>query len=119
MKIKTLKISLANGLWSDDIKIYESSKWLLSADCETWRWEFADGGCVGAEGVAKMSFIDGAMNADLYKQILNEKITPSSKRIVKRGILQSDYDPKHTETHREKLWSILKQKAEQQKTLQQ
>ena len=65
---------------------------LHSADSETW-WECAD---ISAKGAGDITFIDGTMNASQYTQILNEKMTPSLKKVGKRGIFQHDSDLKHT-----------------------
>ena len=51
---------------------------------------------MSAKGVGEMTIIDGTMNASLYTQILNEKMTPSLKKVGKRGIFQHDSDLKHT-----------------------
>ena len=53
-------------------------------------------GCMSAKGVGEMTFIDGTMNASLYTQILNEKMTSSLKKVGRKGIFQHDNDPKHT-----------------------
>lgn len=53
-------------------------------------------GCMSAKGVGEMTFIDGTMNASLYIQILNEKMTPSVKKVVRREMIRRDNDSKHT-----------------------
>lgn len=52
-------------------------------------------GCMSAKGVGEMTFIDGTMNASLYIQ-LNEKMTLSVKKVVRREMIQCDDDSKHT-----------------------
>lgn len=58
-------------------------------------------GCMSAKGVGEMTFIDGTMNASLYIQILNEKMTPSVKKVVRREMIQRDNDSKHTRVFKE------------------
>lgn len=58
-------------------------------------------GCMSAKGVGEMTFIDGTMNASLYIQILNEKMTPSVKKVVRREMIQRDDDSKHTRVFKE------------------
>ena len=54
--------------------------------------------CFSAKGVGKISVIDGKMNAQKYKQILQENLMPSveSFELPSDYIFQQDNDPKNT-----------------------
>ena len=62
-------------------------------------------GCFSAKGVGKISVIDGKMNTEKYKQILQENLISSVESLKLRSdyIFQSDNDPKHT-TKSTKTW---------------
>ena len=79
---RTRRVSKKNNHYSQNNRI--------ESECDTRRWEFADGGCMRAE--AQMTFIQVCI-----PQMLHGNVTPSLKRIVKRGTLQQDNDPKHIE----------------------
>ena len=68
-------------------------------------------GCMNAKGVGEMTFTDGTMNASLFTQILNEKMTPSLKKVGKRGIFQHYSDLKHTAKNHKR---VFKEEKEQQ-----
>ena len=51
-------------------------------------------GWMSANGVAQLHYIDGIMNADMYRKILNAKMIPSLKRLGRGAIFQHDTDPK-------------------------
>ena len=55
-------------------------------------------GYFSAKGVGKISVIDGKMNAQMYKQILQENLMSSveSLELPSDYIFQQDNDPKHT-----------------------
>ena len=55
-------------------------------------------GCFSVKGVDKISVIDGKMNAQKYKHILQEKLKSSieSLELPSDYIFQQDNDPKHT-----------------------
>ena len=55
-------------------------------------------GCFSAKGVGKISVIDGKMNAQKYKQILQENLMSSVKslELPSDNIFPRDNDPKHT-----------------------
>ncbi len=46
-------------------------------------------GCNGAVGTGELQFIEGAMNANMYCDILKQ-------RLGRRAVFQHDNDPKHT-----------------------
>lgn len=55
-------------------------------------------GCMAHSGVGNLEFINGRMNAAMYRDVLRDNLTPSA---VKLGLahnfrFQQDNDPKHT-----------------------
>ena len=64
-------------------------------------------GCISAKGVGKISVIDGKMNAQKYKQILEENFMSSvtSHKIPSDYIFLKYDDPKHTNKFTKKLLS--------------
>ena len=96
-------------------------------------------GCMSAQVVGELHFIENIMNADMYCEILNTKMMPSLKRLGRGKIFQHDNDPKHSARVTsaflkkkkvkvldcpnmsldlnpiEYLWNVLKRKVEQRK----
>ena len=64
-------------------------------------------GCFSTKGVGKISVMDGKMNAQKYKQILQENLMPSveSLELTSENIFQQDIDPKHTDKSTKKWLS--------------
>ncbi len=92
-------------LWSDETKIN-----LFGSDGVKWMWrqpgeEYKDKcvlptvkyvggsvmvwGCMSADGTGELQFIEGTMNANMYCDILKQ-------RLGRRAVFQHDNDPKHT-----------------------
>jgi transposase len=55
-------------------------------------------GCFSYDGVGELVFIDGIMTSLVYRNILEENLQKSAKKLFKRKkwIYQQDNDPKHT-----------------------
>ena len=51
--------------------------------------------CMRARGVGEIRSIDGIMNADVYCNVLKDKMIPSLKHLGRGTIFQQDNDPKH------------------------
>ncbi len=47
-------------------------------------------------GIGELQFIEGAMNANMYCDILKQSMIPSLRRLGRRAVFQHDNDPKHT-----------------------
>ena len=72
-------------------------------NCQIWQWQNNDLWIFSAKGVGKISVIDGKMNAQKYKQILQENsCLLLSLDLPSDYIFQQD-DPKHT-TKSTKKW---------------
>lgn len=58
-------------------------------------------GCMSANGVGKLKFIDGTMDHRMYIDILKENLRPSTDQLGISGdfIFQQDNDPKHMATN--------------------
>ena len=54
-------------------------------------------GCFGLSGVGPLHRIDGIMDSEMYKDILESKMIPHARKSMPRKwIFQQDNDPKHT-----------------------
>ena len=64
-------------------------------------------GCFSVKVMGKISVIDSKMNAQKYKQLLEENLMPSveSLEIPSDYIFQQDYDPKYTAKYMKKWLS--------------
>ena len=64
-------------------------------------------GCFPVEGVGMISVVDGKMNAQEYKQILQENLMSSVEclELTSDYIFQQDNDPMHTAKSTEKCMS--------------
>lgn len=54
-------------------------------------------GCFSARGTGRLHIIDGRMNGEMYRDILDKNLLPSTRKLkMKRGwTFQQDNDPKH------------------------
>ena len=52
-------------------------------------------GCMSAASAGELQFIEGAMNANMYCDILKQSMIPSLRRLGRRAVFQHN-DPKHT-----------------------
>ena len=48
----------------------------------------------GAAGTGEPQFIEGTMNADMYRDILKQSVIPSLGKPGRRAVFQHDNDPK-------------------------
>ena len=56
-------------------------------------------GCMVDAGIVNLHYIEGTMNADLYKSILSRRIMPSAAKLLwLQLVFQHNSDPKHTVT---------------------
>ena len=53
-------------------------------------------GCMSAEGVGELHFIEGNMNSNMYCEILQQSMIPSLQKLGRRAVFQHDNDPKYT-----------------------
>ena len=94
-KIELLGHNYQNHVWKKDGKAYSPKNMIPTV-------KFGSGSmirkCFSAKGVGKISVIDGKMNVQKYKQILQENLMPSveSLELPSDYIFQQDNDPKHT-----------------------
>lgn len=54
-------------------------------------------GCFSARGTGRLHIIEGRMNGEMYRDILDKNLLPSTRKLkMKRGwTFQQDNDPKH------------------------
>ncbi len=54
-------------------------------------------GCLSARGTGRLHIIEGRMNGEMYRDILDKNLLPSTRKLkMKRGCtFQQDNDPKH------------------------
>ena len=71
---------------------------MYSADCETRRGNVKCWGCFSSSGVGSLVFSDGNMTGELYRDILQQNLLQSAKKLnmAKDRWFQYDNDPKHT-----------------------
>ena len=53
-------------------------------------------GCMSAAGVGELHFIEGNMNSNMYCEILQQSMIPSTQKLGRRAVFQHDNDLKHT-----------------------
>ncbi|KAI4898607.1 hypothetical protein NFI96_006387 [Prochilodus magdalenae] len=53
-------------------------------------------GCMSAAVCGELQFIEGTMNANMYCDMLKQRISPSLRKLGDRAIFQYDNDTKHT-----------------------
>lgn len=69
-------------------------------------------GCMSAQGVGKLVFIDGTMDKHLYLSILKDNLHSSAEKMGMSSnhfLFQHDNDPKHT-AHDVKMWILFNAK---------
>ena len=95
-KIELFGHNSRNHVWRKDGEVYSPKNTIPTV-------KFGGGsimiwGCFSAQGVGNMSVIDGTMNAESYKKILQENLLPlvEKLRLPHDWIFQQDNDPKHT-----------------------
>ncbi len=49
---------------------------------------------MSAAGTGELQFIEGTMNANMYCDILKQRMIPSLRRLGRRAVFQHDNDPK-------------------------
>ena len=51
---------------------------------------------MSAAGVGELHFIEGNMNSNMYCEILQQWMIPSTQKLGRRAVFQHENDPKHT-----------------------
>ncbi len=59
-------------------------------------WNVMVWGCMSAASTGELQFIEGTMNANMYSDILKQRMLTSLRRLDRRAVFQHDNDPKHT-----------------------
>ncbi len=93
--------------WSDEAKInlfgsdgsvcVAATSWgvqrkVCLAYSKAWWWECHGLGCMSAAGTGELQFIEGTMNANMYCDILKQRMIPSLRRLGRRAVFQHNND---------------------------